>query len=448
MANPESGRDRMRSAWGALARIGSRIPAAFLLAALALAAGPARAQPTPVVDEYRIQAGDTLVVAAAGIPEFNHRVTVAIDGQLTIPLAGRVAAAGRTVPEILETVQRSLSTKVFRRRSETGGEVPIVIGPDEVTINVAEYRQVYVNGDVSRPGEQPFRPGLTVRAAVAVAGGYDLARFRMTNPITELSDLRSEHDTLWAQHAQAHANVLRLEAELAGKTSFDGKALQGGPISPELVRQIAQLEEQHLVARDADIRKEKVYLESAIKQESGRAQTLSEQQRQEQEGAREDVEELARMRDLLQKGSVPSTRITDARRSLLLSSTRTLQTGAQLAQVERERGNLGRKLQQVDDQRRMTLLRELQEARVKLAGLQASLGAVNEKLQYTGLIRSQLVRGSGSKPSIVIVRQSGTGSQRIEAGEDTLLLPGDIAEISLQAEFQAKAGRSAGRSDD
>ncbi len=434
-----SGREALARAWRLLAARGAR--AALLLAALALASGPARAQSTPTVDEYRVQAGDTLLIAAAGIPEFNHRVTVGVDGQLIIPLAGRVAAAGRTVPEILATVQRNLSTKVFRRRSEMGGEVPIVIGPDEVTINVAEYRQIYVNGDVSRPGEQPFRPGITVRAAVAVAGGYDLARFRMSNPITELADLRSQHDTLWAQHAQAHANVLRLEAELAGKTSFDDKALRGGPIPADLVRQIVELESQHLLVRNADIQKEKVYLQGAIKQESGRAQTLSEQQRQEQEGAREDVEELARMRDLLAKGSVPSTRITDARRSLLLSSTRTLQTGAQLAQVERERGNLGRKLEQVDDQRRMALLRELQDARVKLAGLQADLGAVNEKLQYTGLIRSQLVRGGGSKPAIVIVRQSGTGYQRIEAGEDSPLLPGDIAEVSLQSELQARASR-------
>lgn len=421
--------------------VSRRARAALMLAACALAAGPVRGQSTPAVDEYRIQAGDTLVIAAAGIPEFNHRVSVAIDGQLTIPLAGRVAAAGRTVPEILATVQQTLATKVFRRRSETGGEVPIVIGPDEVTVNVVEYRQVYVNGDVSRPGEQPFRPGLTVRAAVAVAGGYDLARFRMSNPITELSDLRSEHDTLWTQHAQAQANVLRLEAELAGKTSFNDKPLQGGPISPDLVKQISELEGQHLLARNADVQKEKLYLQAAIKQEAGRAQTLSEQQRQEQEGAREDVEELARMRDLLQKGSVPSTRITEARRSLLLSSTRTLQTGAQLAQVERERGSLGRKLDQIDDQRRLTLLRELQDARVKLAGLQASLGAVNEKLQYTGLIRSQLVRGGGGKPTIVIVRQTGGGYQRVEAGEDVALLPGDIAEISLQSELPAKPRR-------
>ena len=42
-----------------------------------------------------------------------------------------------------------------------------------------EQRPVYLNGDVSRPGEQRYRLGLTVRQTIALAGGYDIMRFRM-----------------------------------------------------------------------------------------------------------------------------------------------------------------------------------------------------------------------------------------------------------------------------
>jgi polysaccharide export outer membrane protein len=42
-----------------------------------------------------------------------------------------------------------------------------------------EQRPVYLNGDVSRPGEQRYRLGLTVRQAIALAGGYHIMRFRM-----------------------------------------------------------------------------------------------------------------------------------------------------------------------------------------------------------------------------------------------------------------------------
>ena len=46
-------------------------------------------------------------------------------------------------------------------------------GERVVVATVVEYRPIYVNGDVSKPGEHPFRPQMTVRQAVALSGGYD-----------------------------------------------------------------------------------------------------------------------------------------------------------------------------------------------------------------------------------------------------------------------------------
>jgi protein involved in polysaccharide export with SLBB domain len=39
-----------------------------------------------------------------------------------------------------------------------------------VTIN--EYRNFFINGQVEKPGGYPFIPGLTVRKAVSLAGGF------------------------------------------------------------------------------------------------------------------------------------------------------------------------------------------------------------------------------------------------------------------------------------
>ena len=54
---------------------------------------------------------------------------------------------------------------------------------------VAEYRPVYVNGDVSKPGEYPYRPTTTARQVVALAGGYDIMHIRMNNPYLEVGRL-------------------------------------------------------------------------------------------------------------------------------------------------------------------------------------------------------------------------------------------------------------------
>ena len=41
-----------------------------------------------------------------------------------------------------------------------------------VTVAVTEYRLVYVNGEVNRPGGYSYRNGLTVHKAVILAGGF------------------------------------------------------------------------------------------------------------------------------------------------------------------------------------------------------------------------------------------------------------------------------------
>jgi len=41
----------------------------------------------------------------------------------------------------------------------------------KVTVDVVSYRPFYVLGEVQKPGEYPFRSGLNVLSAIAIAGG-------------------------------------------------------------------------------------------------------------------------------------------------------------------------------------------------------------------------------------------------------------------------------------
>ena len=91
------------------------------------------------------------------------------------------------VPQIRAKIGAALASKVFRQRTSDGREAVIVIDANEVTTIVAEYRPIYINGDVSKPGEYPYRPATTARQLVAVAGGYDIMRIRMNNPYLEFS---------------------------------------------------------------------------------------------------------------------------------------------------------------------------------------------------------------------------------------------------------------------
>lgn len=386
--------------------------------------------------DYRLAIGDVLELSAVGLPELKQRAQISQDGTVSLPLAGQLQVNGLTLAEIRVKIRQVLPSKEFRRRTEEGREYPVILAPTDVDVTIAEYRPVYLNGDVAKPGEQPYRPGLTVRQAVALAGGYDIMRFRMNNPFLEQSDLRSEYNSLWAEFAKEQTHVARLQAELDGKGEIDRQGLQKTPVPTKVAMEIERLAGEQLALRNTDFSKEKVYLNEAVGKEDHRISILSEQYQKEQAGVEADTEDLERLQGLYKNGNVVVTRIVEARRSLLLSSTRQLETAAQLAQVERQRQEFSRRSDKLDDQRRLDLLAELQDANIKLAGIRSKLEASGEKLVYVGMVRSQLVRGSGSKPQITLHRKKDkSGSERVNVEEDTELLPGDVVEVALQADL-------------
>jgi polysaccharide biosynthesis/export protein len=126
--------------------------------------------------------------------------------------------------------------------------------------------------------------------------------------------------------------------------------------------------------------------------------------------------------------------MAEARRVALFSATQALQTTALLAQAERERENLTRSLQRVDDDRQMKLLAELQAAEIRLETIQARLQAVGEKLMYSSIVKSQLIRGTGGNPVITIFREDNGERHSQSAAEDTELMPGDVVEVAVRLE--------------
>lgn len=401
--------------------------AVFVAITLGISLGPSRAQA-----EYQLDIDDSIEIAVAGVPDLKQRVTVQIDGSISYPLVGNLHVRGMTATQIRRKIQAELATKMFRQRAPDGRETAIVIEPDQVTVAVVEFRPIYVNGDVSKPGQLPYRPLTTVRQAVALAGGYDLMRFRMPNPFMESADLRSQYEATWMEFIREQARVWRLKTELGVNSDFDENVLKGTPLSRSKVAEIVSTEAQQLEMRRTDQQREKTYLQNGVEQVSARMKVLAAQQDTEEQGVQADTQELRKVTELYGKGSLPSPRVVDARRALLLSSTRKLQTTAQLMQAERLREDLSRQMQRVDDQRKMDALRELQDATVKLNELSARLQSLEEKLRFTGIVRSQLARGKGAKPEIVVIRRTDKGYTRITADEDFQLMPGDVVEIALQ----------------
>jgi polysaccharide export outer membrane protein len=131
------------------------------------------------ISAYRLGAGDKVKVTVFGQPQESGIFDIDGAGNLTHPLLGSVPAQGVTLADFQERVRASFDRFIIDPR---------------VTVEVQNYRPFYIYGEVQRAGVYPYAAGLTVRRAVAIAGGYTRrARFAPVTVVREGPDGPQQH---------------------------------------------------------------------------------------------------------------------------------------------------------------------------------------------------------------------------------------------------------------
>lgn len=108
--------------------------------------------------EYHLGPGDRLSIKVFGQADLSGEFEIAGDGALSLPLIGQVPAGNLTLTELRESLTRTLDEK-------------FVVDP-KVSIEVTNYRPFFILGQVNNPGSYPYRAGISMRMAVALAGGF------------------------------------------------------------------------------------------------------------------------------------------------------------------------------------------------------------------------------------------------------------------------------------
>jgi polysaccharide export outer membrane protein len=129
--------------------------AGLALAILALAAGTTLAQG---LQEYRLGPGDRISLKVFGNDDLSGEFEVDSLGRVSLPLLGLVEANNKTVAELQAEITDGL-------------DKDYIVNP-RLTIQVTNYRPFFILGQVNKPGSYPYIAGMTVRQAVAVAGGF------------------------------------------------------------------------------------------------------------------------------------------------------------------------------------------------------------------------------------------------------------------------------------
>jgi len=410
----------------------STFPAKLRVAALAAAALLFSPSLAIAVESVRIEPGTVMEITAIGVPGFKYRVAVNANGQASFPLLDPMNVSGRTLDEIRDEVRSKLPHKIYRQRTADGKENYFNIAADEITLDIAEYRPVYINGDVGKPGELSYRPGLTVRQAIALAGGFDLTHTRLVNPFLEAADFRSQYDAAWLEFVQQQALLAGLNATLRGEAEFDIRKTLRAPLSTATLDRIAENETAHVKALHDDYNKELDHIQALIKQTDAQVATLRKEQKAQQDGLSQQASDLDRIRELYRRNVVPVNRISDEQRQFSYAQERVLAVTAQVAQAMRLSEEARRKLEAAPDRRRIKLLGDIQDATVKLATLRARIEGLDQKLVYVGEAKSQLTRSPFGLHDITIHRRSDTGMNHLQAGMDDFLQAGDVVEIALK----------------
>ena len=99
-----------------------------------------------------------------GDDQLTGEFRVSDSGTIALPLIGIVHAAGLTPDSLATHVTAALvQGNLYKAPS--------------VSVEITGYRPIFVLGEVSKPGQYPYQPGMTMVAAAAIAGGFTYRAF-------------------------------------------------------------------------------------------------------------------------------------------------------------------------------------------------------------------------------------------------------------------------------
>jgi len=405
---------------------------AALIAGLACAAvaSPASAQAGPA--PYLLGVQDKLRITVFQREDLSGEFIIGPSGTISFPLVGEVVAAGRRTDEVAAALSEGLKAK---------GRL---VEAPSTSVEILEFRPIYVLGDVQTPGEYAFRPGMMVINAVTLAGG----EFRLAG--TEL--LRLERDsissrgtlvTLGQQVREYLARLARLEAEKEGRDTV------GFP--PELmerqddpaVRRLMEEERLIMEVRRKAIAEEIANLQGFIEllNEEIEVRTAQiEAQGAELEAAEAELEDI---RSLVAKGLAPTPRLLTAQRTAadIRQERQELQTA--ILRARQSITETETRILRLGTDREQEIVQELLDTKSKLQAARSEMETAERLLYEAEILAPRALTEERNRDAtgaeFTIVRRRGERVEEIEATEVDLIAPGDVVRVRKLLELTETA---------
>ncbi len=394
---------------------------ATVLAQTAIRATPA-AVPLPTAPNVRAAAerlelinADRISIKIQGQPELSGDYRINDDQTISVPVVGRVSIANLDAAGLEKTLSERLARLVGREAY--------------VTVEVTEYRPIFVSGYVSKPGTAPWKPGMTVLQAVTVSGGA----FRGADS-SGIDGASTKLQRTIEDQKRVLATIARLSSEQKGLDKIE--------IPPRLIALVGRKDAQDLIeaqqtsfqSRRSATEAQSASLQRAIALAKQEMESIKAQRARLGEQLQFRRKQFAQLKVLYDKQFLRIDRLTeeelriaDLEEKLASLGVSLSRTDGALVGYERDLGNLKQDRRALIDTDLMKLERDAAQLEVEIE----AAGTLPRKLTKP---LSDADTDGPKKDALIyeIVRQDASGPKTIAADRNALVKPGDMVVVTLQ----------------
>ncbi|MGF1619038.1 MAG: polysaccharide biosynthesis/export family protein [Rhodomicrobiaceae bacterium] len=352
--------------------------------------------------------------------------TVGPDGEISLPLLGRIAATGKTAGELSNIISAEMKSRIG------------LVSPPVVALEIAEYRPFFIVGDVTNSGAYPFQPDLTVLQALGIAGG--LSRLQDVGLLALRRDVVTQEGALQQLSAELYATLARrarLQAELDTETQPDIQwppELEAAKDNPDIAKLLDQ-ERKIFDARRNALKTNGSALENLKKSVESEIASLEGQlvaHKREQEVIKKDLDNIA---SLVDKGLAASPRKTALERIVAQLEGERWQLQTALLKARQELGRTDILALEARNTWSKEVTALLRETEAKLDDVKTRFRTARQILSETkplvGGALSAANQAEDTGPDFSIVRMKDGEPTTIRATDSTFVEPGDTIKVTV-----------------
>jgi protein involved in polysaccharide export with SLBB domain len=364
----------------------------------------------------------------------NAEYTIGGSGKLSLPLIGEILAAGLSTADLGKAIGDRLKDRMG-----------LVASPD-ASVEMIQFRPFYVTGQVEKPGEYPYRPGITLLQALTISGGLprgiDIGHMRLEREVIaskgELELLAKENSALLARRA-------RLEAELQRASSIEYptelKQRRNDPSVAILLDQenlVFKARKHALETQLTALNQLKNFLEKEVESLAGQLDTQHTQ-------LKLMKQELDTVTTLSEKGLTTAPRRMALERNVAGLEGDRLRLETNLLRARQEISRTEISILELYNKRVNEVTAELQQTQARLEQI-AQRTETSERLLYeseviTPSLLADRARIRRLRPTYTVFRSSFGRVVELSADESMTVEPGDTVKVDIPIGNEAVAAQ-------